>query len=40
MQRKGLEPDMITYRAAISACERGKQPGTAVELLEDMRRNA
>ena len=36
MQRKGLEPGMISYSAAISACEKGKQPDTALELLEDM----
>ena len=38
MQRKGLEPNMITYSAAISACEKGKQPDKALELLEDMQR--
>ena len=27
---------MITYSAAISACEKGKQPDKALELLEDM----
>ena len=36
MQRKCQEPDMITYSAAISACEKGKQPDKALELLEDM----
>ena len=36
MQRKGLEPDMITCNAAISACEKGKQLDKALELLEDM----
>ena len=27
---------MITYSAAISACEKGKQPDKALELLEGM----
>ena len=36
MRRKGLEPSVITYSAAISACEKGKQPDKALELLEDM----
>ena len=27
---------MISYSAAISACEKGKQPDKALELLEDM----
>ena len=36
MQRRSQEPDMITYSAAISACEKGKQPDKALELLEDM----
>ena len=37
MQRRGLEPGMIIFRAAISACEKGKQPDKALELLKDMR---
>ena len=43
MQRKGCcttrEPDMITYIAAISACENGQQPGMALELLDGMQRS-
>ena len=38
MQREGLELSMISYSAAISACEKGKQPDKALELLEDMQR--
>ena len=38
MQRKGLEPGLITYSTAISACEKGKQPDKALKLLEDMLR--
>ena len=30
MQRKGLEPGMITYGTAISACEKGRQPVKAL----------
>ena len=26
MQGRGLEPDVITYSAAISVCEKGHQP--------------
>ena len=36
VQLEGLESDMITYRAVICACEKGKQPDKALELLEDM----
>eukprot|EP00665_Eupelagonemidae_sp_cell47_P009021 gene9021-biopygen1652 len=37
MRGRGMEPDVITYSAAISACEKGKEPGKAIELLEEMR---
>ena len=30
--QKGWEPDLITYSAAISACEKVKQPNKAMEL--------
>ena len=33
-----LEPNLITYNAAISACEKGKQPDKALELLEETQR--
>ena len=36
MQRTGLEPGRITYSAAVVTYKRGKQPGIALELLEDM----
>ena len=39
MQLKDLEPDVITYSAAISACEKVKQSQKALELLEEMRQN-
>ena len=35
-QQKGLEPDVFTGSAAISACEKGKQPDKVWKLLEDM----
>ena len=40
MQRKGQEPDMTTYSAAISACEKGKQPDKAFELPVRMQRKS
>ena len=38
MQRKGLAPGMITYSAAISACEKGKQLDKALEFPVVMQR--
>jgi pentatricopeptide repeat protein len=38
MQRQGVLPDVITYSALISACEKGKQPERALELFEAMQR--
>jgi len=38
MQRRGLEADVITFSAVISACEKGKQPEQALQLFEEMRR--
>ena len=35
MRQKGPEPNVITCNAAISACEKGKQPDKALELLEE-----
>merc|ERR1712226_493629 len=44
MQRRVLEPDVITFSAVISACEKGKQPEQAHELVapcfEEMRLNS
>ena len=37
MRRKGLEPNMITYSTAISACEKAKQSEQALALIEEMR---
>ena len=37
MPRQGLLPDVISYSAAISACEKGQQPQQALQLLLDMR---
>ena len=34
MRQQGLVPDIITYHALISACEKGKQPEQALELFE------
>ena len=36
VQQKGLEPDVITYSAAISACEKGQQWQCALRLLESV----
>ena len=36
MQRKGLEPDLITYND-ISVCERARWSEITIELLETMR---
>ena len=36
MLEKILEPDVITYSASISACEKTKLSDKALELLEDM----
>ena len=38
MQRRGLQPDVITWNAAISACEKGAQWERALELFEEMQR--
>ena len=36
MQRQDVVPDVITCNALISACEKGKQPDRAPELVEAM----
>ena len=36
MRQKGLEPNVVTYSAAVSACEKAKQPEKVVGLLEEM----
>ena len=33
-----MVPEVITFSALISACEKGKQPGRALELFEAMQR--
>ena len=35
-ERYGVKPNVITYNAAISACEKGRQWERALELLRDM----
>ena len=37
MRQKGLEPDVTTYTAAISASDKAKQSEEAFRLLEEMR---
>ena len=37
MRSEGIEPNVITYSAAISACEKGKKWEKALSLLEQMR---
>ena len=39
MRKHGLEPNIITYNAAISACENCKQDEKALELMADMRQH-
>jgi len=36
MQREHMVPNIITYNALISASEKGKQPGQAVEMFHAM----
>ena len=38
MQRQDVVPNVTTYSALISACEKGKQPERALELFEAMQR--
>ena len=38
MQRQGVVPNVITYTSLISSCEKGQQPGRALELFEAMQR--
>ena len=37
MQQQSMVPNIITYSALISACEKGKQPERALELFEAMK---
>ena len=36
MRQQGMMPDVITYNALISACEKGKQPKQAGQMLQAM----
>merc|ERR1712060_956869 len=36
MGLRGLLPDVITYSAAISACEKGQRPQQALQLLREL----
>ena len=36
MQQQGIAPNIITYSALISACEKGKQPERALEIFDKM----
>merc|ERR1712217_302535 len=38
MQRRGLQPDVITFLALISACEKACKPEKALELFAEMQR--
>merc|ERR1712211_63662 len=40
MHKQSLEPNTITYSAAISACEKGQLPERALELLADMHKQS
>ena len=37
MKQRGLEPNVITYSALISACEKGQKPEDAIELFKAMK---
>ena len=36
LQFRGLLPNVITYSAAISACEKGHKPQQALHLLQEL----
>ena len=36
MQLRDLLPNVITFNAAISACEKGQQPQQALDLLQEL----
>ena len=36
MKQQGVVPNVITYNALISACEKGKQPRRTIEILQAM----
>jgi len=38
MQRWGVLPDVITYNAVISACEKGRQPEQALKVFQALQR--
>ena len=38
MQREGVVPDLITYNALISACEKSKQLEQALKIFENMQK--
>ena len=38
MQQQGVVPEVITYSAMISACEKGKQAERALEVFQAMQR--
>ena len=40
MERKNIPRDTVTYNAAISACEKGGQWQTALDLLTEMERKS
>ena len=37
MSQQGVVPEVITYNALISACEKGTQPERALKLLDTMK---
>ncbi len=40
MQRQSVEPDVISYNAAISACEKGAHSEQALQLRREMLRES
>merc|ERR1711963_885760 len=40
MQQQSLAPNVITYNALLSACEKGKQPERAWETFQEMQQQS
>jgi len=40
LPQRGLLPDVVTYSAVVNACEKGHQPGRALEVFQAMQRQS